>query len=76
MRYCQTHSSTAKPRMLQNRLRLFLPDGLGHHVQVIVHHCSTQLQVVMRFDTLRRGLCNTLAISTFKLTGEKVTESR
>jgi len=59
--------------MLQNRLRLVLLDRLGHHVQDVVHHRGTQLQVVVRFDTLLRdSLGDTLAVSTFELTREKI----
>ena len=63
--------------MLQNRLRLTLLDGLGHHAQDVVDHRGTQLRVVVRFDTLLRdGLGDTLAVSTFELMCEKITEPR
>lgn len=57
--------------MLQDRLRFVLLDRLGHHVKNIVHDCSTELQIVVRLDTLlRNSLCNALAVSSFKLTSE------
>ena len=59
--------------MLQNRLRLALLDGLGHHAQDVVDHRGTQLRVVVRFDTLLRdSLGDTLAFFTFELTCEKI----
>jgi hypothetical protein len=63
--------------MLQNRLGLVLLDRLGHHVQDIVHHRSTQFQVIVRLNALLRdGLRDTLAVTALKLTGEEVTEPR
>jgi hypothetical protein len=62
-------------QMLQNGLRLVLFDRLRHHVQDVVHHSGTKFQVVVRFDTLLcNGLCDTLAVTAFKLTGEEITE--
>jgi len=70
----------ASPRlrqMLQNSLRLILLDGLGHHVQDIMHDSSTKFKVIMRFNTLLgHGLCNTLAISAFELAGQKISQPR
>ena len=63
--------------MLQNSLRLILLDGLGHHVQDIMHDSSTKFKVVMRFNTLLgHGLRNTLAISAFELAGQKISKPK
>lgn len=60
-------------QMLKDRLRLILLDRLGHHVQNIVHDSSTELQIIMRLNTLlRHRLRDTLAITTFELTSEQV----
>ena len=58
-------------QVLQDRLRLVLLDGLGHHVQNIVHYRSAKLKVVVRLDTLlRHRLRDALAVTTFELTGQ------
>ena len=63
--------------MLQNGLRLVLLDGLGHHVQDIMHDSSAKFKIVMRLNTLLgHGLCNTLAISAFELAGQKISQPR
>ena len=59
--------------MLQNRLRLVLLDRLGHHVQNIMHHRGVQLQIIVRFHVLLcDSFCDTLAVSAFELTSQKV----
>ena len=59
--------------MLQNRLQLVLFDRLRHHVQNIMHHHGAQLQIVVRFHALLcDGFCDTLAVSAFELTSQKV----
>jgi len=61
--------------MLQDGLGLVLLDRLWHHVQDIVHHRSTQFQVIMRLDTLfRDGLRDAFAVTALELTGEEVTK--
>jgi hypothetical protein len=63
--------------MLQNGLRLILLDGLGHHVQDIMHDSSTKFKVIMRFNTLlSHGLRDALAISAFELAGKKISQPR
>ena len=61
--------------MLKNGLRFVLLDGLRHHVQNVVHNGSTQLKIIVGFDTLL-GDClgHTLAIPTFELASKQVTQ--
>ena len=47
----------APPRLrqvLQNRARLVRLDALRHHVQNVLQHCRTQLQIVVRLHALLR----------------------
>lgn len=68
----------ATPRLrqvLQNRLRLVLLDRLRHHVKNIVHDRGTELEIVVRLNTLlRHRLGDTLRITALELTGEQVAE--
>ena len=58
-------------QVLQNRLRLVLLDRLWHHVKNVVHNRGTQLEIIMRLDTLfRDSLRNTFAVSAFELTSK------
>jgi hypothetical protein len=62
-------------QMLQDGLGLILLDRFWHHVQDIMHYSGSELQVVVRLDTLfGDGFCNTFAISALELTGEQVTK--
>lgn len=58
----------APPRlteMLQNGPGLILFDSLGHHVQDVMHHSCSQLQVKVRLHTLfGHSLCNSLGVTT------------
>ena len=80
MRNILTVGLPATPRfrqMLQNGLRLVLLDRLGHHVEDVVHHGSTQLKIIVRLHTLlRNGLRDTLAVTSFELTGKQVSKPR
>jgi hypothetical protein len=59
--------------MLKNSFRLVLFDRLGHHIENIMHDCSSQLEIIVGFNTL---LCDrlrdTFAIATFKLTRKQI----
>lgn len=51
--------------MLQNGPSLVLLDSLRHHVQDVVHHSCSQLQVKVRLHTLfSHSLCNSLRVPT------------
>jgi hypothetical protein len=60
-------------KVLQNCLRLVLPDRFRHHVKDIVYYSSTQFKVKMGFHGL---LCyrfgHALTIETFELSSEEV----
>ena len=61
--------------MLEDGPGLVLLDALWHHVQDVVHHCSSQLQVkVTLHSLLRHCLGHTLRVPTFELSGEEVSE--
>lgn len=46
---------------------------LRHHVQDVVHHCRTQLQIIMRFNSLLGDSPrHSLGLSTFELPRKKV----
>lgn len=45
-------ASPGLAEVLQDGSGLVLFDALGHHVQDVVHHSSTQLQVKVRLHTL------------------------
>jgi hypothetical protein len=58
-------------QVLEYCLRLVLLNGLGHHVQNIVHDSRSQFQVVVGFNALLGdSFGDTFAISTFKLSGK------
>lgn len=59
--------------MLNDSLRLILPDRLGHHIDNVVHDSGSQLKVILRLDTLLgHGLRHALAITSFELTSKQV----
>jgi hypothetical protein len=59
--------------MLQNRFGFVLLDRLRHHVENIMHHSSTQLQVVVGLNTLLRyRLRDAFAVSSLELTSKEV----
>lgn len=61
-------SLPAPPRlaeMLKDGSGLVLLDTLRHHIQDVMHHSSSQLQIKVRFHTLfGHSLGNTLRVST------------
>jgi hypothetical protein len=62
-------------QVLQYGLRLVLLDGFRHHVKDVMHYSRTELKIIMRFHTLfRNRLCNTLAVSSLKLTGKQIAQ--
>ena len=61
--------------MLENGPSLVLFDSLWHHVQNVVHHRSSQLQVEMTLHSLLGDrLGHAFRVSTFELSREEVSE--
>ena len=61
--------------MLEDRLGLVLLDALWHHVEDVVHHRCTQLEIVVRLHALlRHSLGSAFAVAALELTREQVTE--
>lgn len=62
-------ASPGLTQVLQDGSGLVLFDTLRHHVQYVVHHSSTQLQVKVRFHTLfSNRLGYTLGVTSYKST--------
>lgn len=58
--------------MLQDGPGLVLLDALWHHVQDVVHHSSTELQVKVGLHALLgHGLRNSLGVTTYKTKKKK-----
>lgn len=52
-------------KMLQNGPGFVLFDSFRHHVQDVMHHSCSQLQVKVRLHTLFcHSLCNSLGVAT------------
>ncbi len=61
--------------MLQNGSRLILLNTFGHHVKNIVHHSSSQLQVIMTlYPLFGDSLCHSLRMASLELPGKEVTQ--
>ena len=61
--------------MLQNSVDLVLLDTFRHHIHKVAHHGSAELEIKVRLHTLLSDrLRNTLAVTSFKLSREKVTK--
>ena len=62
-------------QMLQYRARLVRLDSLGHHIQDIVHHSGTELQIKVRLHTLfGHRLGDTFRMTTFELSREEIAQ--
>lgn len=61
--------------MLQDSLGFILLDRLGHHIEDIMHHSSTQLEIEMGLDSLFRDcLGDTFTVTTLELTSKQVSK--
>lgn len=61
--------------MLKDGARFVGTDSLRHHVEYVVHHGRTELQIIRTLHTLLgNGLCDSFRLSSFELSREQVAE--